>query len=139
MLHGSGVILEGRVEVRLAQVPRISRFGKEAEIRKHQMMNQVFLLVQSPLVANGLGQRIEDHHRCKQERQNAQGHEVDGRFTHSTRSVELFEDARCDFLEPEDPLALVIFQKFPGPGLVRYRDELFSHGPVYIAPDDEPG
>jgi hypothetical protein len=50
VLKRHGVILESRVQIRLGQVPGISRFGKQAKVGNSQFLNQLILFCQDFVV-----------------------------------------------------------------------------------------
>jgi hypothetical protein len=45
VLERYGVILKGGVQIRLGQMPGIARFGKQTQIGKAQLLNQLFFFL----------------------------------------------------------------------------------------------
>ena len=67
MLQGHGVILKGRVEIRLGGVPCIAGFRKEAQIRYGQGTDQLFFRRDTALVGL-VGQNGKNQDQKKKER-----------------------------------------------------------------------
>ena len=82
MLERYGVILKGGVQIRLGQMPGIARFGKQTQIGKAQLLNQLFFLCQGFLEILGLKIRMDPKQKSENGYTAGDAGQVDGGFSY---------------------------------------------------------
>ena len=66
MFQGDGVVLEGRVPVRLGRVTRVARFGAKGEIREIEFRDHLHLLLKPRQIPCGLDFGVHENEADKQ-------------------------------------------------------------------------
>jgi hypothetical protein len=82
MLERHGVILKGGVQIRLGQMPGISRFGKEAQVGDLKHFYQLLFLFEGFLEILGVKMRMDQKQESKKYYTAGDEGQVDGGFSH---------------------------------------------------------
>ena len=66
MLQGHGMILKGRMQIRLGEMPRIPGLGEQAEVREGEFSNQSAFLLQCLLVIFKIEPWLNEQEKAKE-------------------------------------------------------------------------
>ena len=65
MLEAHGVVLEGRMQIRLGQVPGVARLCEQTQIGELQLADQLLFLLDDPRIVCRTKQRMNHHQESK--------------------------------------------------------------------------
>ena len=76
MLKSHGMVLESRKPIRLGQMPRVSGFGEQTQIRDAQLLNKLLFILKDSFKRSGIYQRMDE----KQQRSGNDAHGYEGQI-----------------------------------------------------------